>query len=169
MCSLQGRCRRRGASDEPAPVLHPQFWGRSDGCAAPRRGRGHARPVPHWQIWVCSDWCMAPCREHIYVFRNCRFAPESGAFCRLSLPGRAWPGPYMARRNGLDAFKTGGPVPAEHINVFPTGPVAAVGVHPTNQTAQQIPIFHFSIIPDFSPEDNLGLAIFIGICYYVAR
>ena len=71
------------------------------------------------------------------------FAPGIVAFHRLFLPGRAWPVPYMARRNHLDAFDAGKPVLAEHINVFPTGPVAAVGVHPTNQAAQQIPIFHF--------------------------
>ena len=56
-----------------------------------------------------------------------RFAPETGAFCELSLPGRAWPVPYMARRNGLDAFNIGGPVPAERINAFPTGPVLLSG------------------------------------------
>ena len=39
----------------------------------------------------------------------------------------------MVRQNHSGAFDAGGPVPAEHINVFPTGPVTAVGVHPTNR------------------------------------
>ena len=52
---------------------------------------------------------------------TCPFAPEPGAFCRPSLPGRAWPGPYRARRNYCGAADMGRPVLAEHINMFPTG------------------------------------------------
>ena len=94
MCSLQGRCRRRRTSDKPAPVLHPQIWERPDGCAAPRRGRGHARPVPHSQIWGYPDWCTRRVGNAFMRSEPCPFAPEPGAFCRPVLPGRAWPVPY---------------------------------------------------------------------------
>ena len=55
------------------------------------------------------------------------FAPEPGAFCRPLLPGRAWPVPYMARWNHSGASDVSGPVLAEHINVFPTGPMPPSG------------------------------------------
>ena len=89
-------CRHQNASDKPAPVLHPQIWECPNGCTAPRRGRGHARPVPHWHIWGCSDWCIRRLGNAFMRSGACPFAPESGAFYRPVLPGRAWPVPYRA-------------------------------------------------------------------------
>ena len=66
---------------------------------------------------------MAPCREHIYVFRN----PPLCAGTRC-VSGATAAGPGMARplHGPVEPFwcsDMSGLVPAEHINVFPTGPL----------------------------------------------
>ena len=102
------------------PRLHPQIWEYPDQRAAPRRGRGHARPVPHLQIWERPDSCTRPVGNTFMCSETYRFAPEPGVFHKPLLPGRAWPVPYLVRRNHSGAFNADGPVLAERINASPT-------------------------------------------------
>ena len=113
--------RRRRASDKPALYYTCNSGDAPTDCAAPRRGRGHARPVPHWQFWVHPDWCT---RRVGNAFMRSETADLRRNPVRCANPhcrdGHG-PSPTMAWRNHSGAPDVSGPVLTEHMNVFPTG------------------------------------------------
>ena len=79
-------CAAVGVHPTNRPRLHPQFWERPDECAAPRRGRGHARPVPHVQFWGRPDLRTRRVGNAFMRSETRPFAPEpvrsAGCRCR---------------------------------------------------------------------------------------
>ena len=90
----------------------------------------------------------------------CLFAPQSGAFCGLSLPGRAWPGPYNGPAEPFWCGRYGRAGAGGTHKCVPYRAFAAVGVQPTNR-----PVPHPRIwgCPDWCTR-RVGAAAMPGPC-----
>ena len=96
--AMPGPCRTRKSGDAPTDTPHPVG-------AAAMPGPSRIRNSGNAPCDAMHRVGNAFMRSEIY-----RFAPEPGVFCGPLLPGRAWPGPYMAWRNHSGAAYMGGAV-----------------------------------------------------------